>query len=86
MDDSKFWTDVQEEMRYLLLLKVEEFADFDYKQISEEDIVSYLQYKYRRVNHSEIKRYELTSTILNLTPVHLMKYFSIMAMQGKQFV
>lgn len=86
MNDSKFWADVKEEMKYLILLKVEEFADFDYKRIDGEDILSYLQYKYRKVDSSEIKRYELTSTILNLTPVHLMKYFSLMALQGKHFM
>ena len=86
MNDANFWMDVKEEMKYILQLKIEEFADFDYQRITEEDILEYLRYKYRKKDYSEIRKYELTHTVLNLTPVHLMKYFSLMAMQGKTFL
>ena len=86
MHDSNFWASIKEEMKYILQLKVEEFADFDYQRITEEDILEYLQYKYRKVDCSEIRAYELTNTILNLTPVHIMKYFSLMVIQGKKFM
>ena len=43
MNDSNFWMDVKEEMKYILQLKIEEFADFDYQRITEEDILEYLR-------------------------------------------
>ena len=84
--DSNFWVEIKEKMKYLLQFKIEEFADFDYQRITEEDILEYLQYKYRKLNGSEIHIYDLVNTILNLTPVHMMKYFSLMAIQGKKFI